>query len=79
MNLDFNVSIGLSVADMRDPTRDSGSLGFCNVAWGERNDGWKMKPEKNTAPMSISNAPSESRGGGDFDASTDVLMDDSLL
>jgi cellulose synthase A len=38
-----------------------------------------MKPEKNTAPMSVSNAPSEGRGGGDFDASTDVLMDDSLL
>uniref|UniRef100_A0A6N2N5N7 Cellulose synthase n=1 Tax=Salix viminalis TaxID=40686 RepID=A0A6N2N5N7_SALVM len=62
-----------------DPTRDSGSLGFGNVAWRERIDGWKMKPEKNTAPMSVSNAPSEGRGGGDFDASTDVLMDDSLL
>eukprot|EP00258_Populus_trichocarpa_P005782 XP_002308955.2 cellulose synthase A catalytic subunit 3 [UDP-forming] isoform X1 [Populus trichocarpa] len=66
-------------ATMRDPTRDSGSLGFGNVAWRERIDGWKMKPEKNTAPMSVSNAPSEGRGGGDFDASTDVLMDDSLL
>jgi cellulose synthase A len=54
-------------------------LGFGNVAWRERIDGWKMKPEKNTAPMSVSNAPSEGRGGGDFDASTDVLMDDSLL
>jgi hypothetical protein len=42
---------------MRDPTRDSGSLGFGNVAWRERIDGWKMKPEKNTAPMSVSNAP----------------------
>ncbi|KAJ6992401.1 cellulose synthase A catalytic subunit 3 [Populus alba x Populus x berolinensis] len=66
-------------ATMRDPTRDSGSLGFGNVAWRERIDGWKMKPEKSTAPMSVSNAPSEGRGGGDFDASTDVLMDDSLL
>ena len=78
---DFNVSIGLSAANTRvvDPTRDSGSLGFGNVAWRERIDGWKMKPEKNTAPMSVSNAPSEGRGGGDFDASTDVVMDDSLL
>ncbi|CAK7342550.1 unnamed protein product [Dovyalis caffra] len=68
-------------ANMRvvDPTRDSGSLGLGNLAWRERIDGWKMKPEKNTAPMSVSNAPSEGRGGGDFDASTDVLMDDSLL
>ncbi|KAF9679654.1 hypothetical protein SADUNF_Sadunf06G0037100 [Salix dunnii] len=66
-------------ANMRDPTRDSGSLGFGNVAWRERIDGWKMKPEKNTTPMSVSNAPSESRGGGDFYVSTDVLMDDSLL
>lgn len=38
-----------------------------------------MKPEKNVVPMSVSNAPSEGRGGGDFDASTDVVMDDSLL
>ncbi|KAF9664730.1 hypothetical protein SADUNF_Sadunf16G0048500 [Salix dunnii] len=78
---DFNASIGLPAANTRvvDPTRDSGSLGFGNVAWRERIDGWKMKPEKNTAPMSVSNAPSEGRGGGDFDASTDVLMDDSLL
>lgn len=39
-----------------------------------------MKQEKNAVPMSVGNAPSEGRGGGgDFDASTDVLMDDSLL
>jgi cellulose synthase A len=30
-------------------------------------------------PITVSNAPSEGRGGGDFDASTDVFMDDSLL
>lgn len=62
-----------------DTARDSGLSGFGNVAWKERIDGWKMKPEKTPAPMSVSNAPSEGRGGGDFDASTDVLMDDSLL
>ncbi|XP_059462374.1 cellulose synthase A catalytic subunit 3 [UDP-forming]-like isoform X1 [Corylus avellana] len=50
-----------------------------SVAWKERIDGWKVKPEKNVVPMSVSNAPSEGRGGGDFDASTDVVMDDSLL
>lgn len=44
-----------------------------------RIDGWKVKHEKNVVPMSVCNAPSEGRGGGDFDASTDVVMDDSLL
>lgn len=62
---------------MHDHGRESGSSGFGNVAWKERIDGWKMKPEKNGAP-SVSNAPSEVRGT-DFDASTDVLIDDSLL
>ncbi|CAN1744985.1 Cellulose synthase A catalytic subunit 3 [UDP-forming] [Linum perenne] len=62
-----------------DQQREYGSGGFGNVAWKERIDGWKMKPEKNTtAPPSVSNAPSEGRGGVDFDASTDVLMDDLL-
>lgn len=55
-----------------------------NVAWKERVDGWKMKQEKNSVPMStghpmsIGQATSE-RGAGDIDASTDVLLDDSLL
>ncbi|KAH9710170.1 cellulose synthase A catalytic subunit 3 [Citrus sinensis] len=49
-----------------------------NVAWKERVDGWKMKQEKNVVPMSTGQATSE-RGGGDIDASTDVLVDDSLL
>ncbi|CAI0377015.1 unnamed protein product [Linum tenue] len=62
-----------------DGQREYGSGGFGNVAWKERIDGWKMKPEKSAAPPSVSNAPSEGRGGADFDASTDVLMDDSLL
>ncbi|XVF75794.1 hypothetical protein PTKIN_Ptkin13bG0215600 [Pterospermum kingtungense] len=62
-----------------DPAREFGSSGFGNVAWKERIDGWKIKPEKNAVPMSVSNAPSEGRGGGDFDASTDVVMDDSIL
>ncbi|XP_015581144.2 cellulose synthase A catalytic subunit 3 [UDP-forming]-like isoform X1 [Ricinus communis] len=72
------VGLGSVNIRVRDPARESGSS-FGNVAWKERIDGWKMKPEKNPAPMSVSNAPSEGRGGGDFDASTDVLMDDSLL
>jgi len=48
-----------------------------NVAWRERVDGWKMKPEKNAAPMSTGQAASE-RGAGDIDGRSDVL-DDSLL
>ncbi|XWS59131.1 hypothetical protein CRYUN_Cryun08bG0095800 [Craigia yunnanensis] len=59
--------------------REFGSSGFGNVAWKERIDGWKIKAEKNAVPMSVSNAPSEGRGGVDFDASTDVVMDDSIL
>ncbi|KAJ4823596.1 Cellulose synthase A catalytic subunit 3 [UDP-forming] [Turnera subulata] len=35
-----------------DPTREYASSGYGNVAWRERIDGWKMKPEKNAAPMS---------------------------
>jgi len=49
-----------------------------NVAWRERVDGWKMKAEKNAAPMSTGQAVSE-RGAGDIDARSDVLADDSLL
>ncbi|KAH9774511.1 cellulose synthase A catalytic subunit 3 [Citrus sinensis] len=61
-----------------DPVREFGSPGLGNVAWKERVDGWKMKQEKNVVPMSTGQATSE-RGGGDIDASTDVLVDDSLL
>ena len=56
----------------------------CCGCWGEcvleqeRVDGWKMKQEKNVVPMSTGLAASE-RGAGDVDASTDVLVDDSLL
>ena len=57
--------------------RDFGSPGLGNVAWKERVDGWKMKQEKNVVPMSTGQATSER--GGDIDASTDVLVDDSLL
>lgn len=53
-------------------------LGMGNVAWKERVDGWKMKQEKNVVSMSTGQATSE-RGAGDIDASTDVLVDDSLL
>lgn len=59
--------------------RDFGSPGLGNVAWKERVDGWKMKQEKNVVPMSTGNATSEGRGGGDIDASTDILVDDALL
>lgn len=61
-----------------DPVREFGSPGLGNVAWKERVDGWKMKQEKNVVPMSTSQANSE-RGGGDIDAATDVLVDDTLL
>ncbi|KAK9123518.1 hypothetical protein Sjap_013120 [Stephania japonica] len=64
---------------MVDPTREFGQQGFGNVAWKERVDGWKVKQEKNIVPMSTTQAASEGRGAGDIDASTDVLMDDSLL
>ncbi|MQL79100.1 hypothetical protein Taro_011537, partial [Colocasia esculenta] len=60
----------------------SGGLG--NVAWKERVDGWKMKQDKNsvhahTVINGTSHAPSEGRGGGDIDATTDYNMDDDLL
>lgn len=61
-----------------DPTKEYNSSGLGNVAWKERVDGWKMKQEKNAGPMSTAHAASE-RGGGDIDACTDVLVDDSLL
>ena len=61
-----------------DPVREFSSPGLGNVAWKERVDGWKMKQEKNVVPMSTGQATSE-RGAGDIDASTDVLVDDSLL
>ncbi|CAI8607508.1 unnamed protein product [Vicia faba] len=52
--------------------------GLSNVAWKERVDGWKMKPEKNVAPMSTGQAASE-RGVGDIDARSDIFGDESLL
>jgi len=52
-------------------------VGLGNVAWKERVDGWKMKQEKNTGPVSTQ-AASE-RGGVDIDASTDILADEALL
>jgi len=43
-------------------------------------DGWKMK-DKGAIPMTngTSIAPSEGRGVGDIDASTDYNMEDALL
>ncbi|KAG6525332.1 hypothetical protein ZIOFF_015288 [Zingiber officinale] len=54
---------------------------FGNVAWKERVDGWKMKQDKNGVAMTngTSHPPSEGRGVGDIDASTDYNMDDALL
>ncbi|RZB66582.1 Cellulose synthase A catalytic subunit 3 isoform G [Glycine soja] len=62
----------------QSPNIRVGDPGLGNVAWKERVDGWKMKQDKNVAPMSTGQATSE-RGAGDIDASTDVLVDDSLL
>ena len=73
--------IKLLAANIRvvDPVREFGSSpGMGNVAWKERVDGWKMKQEKNVVPMSTGQAASGS-GAGDIDASTDMLVDDSLL
>ncbi|KAG9133853.1 hypothetical protein Leryth_017938 [Lithospermum erythrorhizon] len=61
-----------------DPVREFGSQGLGNVAWKERVDGWRMKQGKNAVPMTNSHPPSE-RGGADIDASTDVMVDESLL
>ncbi|CAI0393847.1 unnamed protein product [Linum tenue] len=61
-----------------EQSREFPSRGLGNVAWKERVDGWKMKQEKTVVPMSSSQAPSE-RGVGDIDASTDILVDESLL
>ncbi|GAB4851609.1 Cellulose synthase A catalytic subunit 3 [UDP-forming] [Ancistrocladus abbreviatus] len=60
-------------------SREFASPGFGNLAWKERVDGWKMRQEKNIGTPSVSHAPSEGRCGADIDASTDVVMDDSLL
>ncbi|CAI0393861.1 unnamed protein product [Linum tenue] len=61
-----------------EQSREFPSRGLGNVAWKERVDGWKMKQEKTVVPMSSSQAPLE-RGVGDIDASTDIMVDESLL
>ncbi|GMH30647.1 hypothetical protein Nepgr_032490 [Nepenthes gracilis] len=70
---------GKSNVRVVDPGREFGSPGIGNIAWKERVDGWKMKHDKNVVPMSAGQAQSEGREGGDIDASTDVLVDESLL
>lgn len=60
-----------------DPVREFGTAGLGNVAWKERVDGWKLKQDKNVVPLTTSHAASER--GQDIDATTDVLVDDSLL
>ncbi|XP_042413291.1 probable cellulose synthase A catalytic subunit 8 [UDP-forming] [Zingiber officinale] len=59
----------------------STSREFGTVAWKERVDGWKLKQDKNGVPMTngTSHPPSEGRGAGDIDATTDYNMDDALL
>uniref|UniRef100_A0A164VEU1 Cellulose synthase n=1 Tax=Daucus carota subsp. sativus TaxID=79200 RepID=A0A164VEU1_DAUCS len=71
---DVNQSPNIRIVD---PVREFGSPGLGNVAWKERVDGWKMKQDKHVAPMTTSRAASER--GVDIDASTDVLVDESLL
>lgn len=69
------------ISHSSNPSREfSGNLGS-NVAWKERVDGWKMKQDKTAVPTinGTSLAPSEGRGAGDIDASTEYNMDDSLL
>lgn len=64
-----------------DPGREF-SGGYGNVAWKERVDGWRMKQDKTTAPTmtnATSQPPSEGRGMGDIDATTDYNMEDALL
>ncbi|CAA7020054.1 unnamed protein product [Microthlaspi erraticum] len=57
-----------------DPVRDFGSTGLGNVAWKERVDGWKMKQENKSGPVSTQAASER-----DIDASTDVFVDEALL
>jgi hypothetical protein len=57
----------------------SASIG--NVAWKERDDGWKMKGRNGVIPMtnSTSITSCEGRGAGDIDVSTEYNMEDALL
>lgn len=71
---DVNQSPNIRVVD---PVREFGTAGLGNVAWKERVDGWKLKQDKNVVPLTTSHAASER--GQDIDATTDVLVDDSLL
>ncbi|XP_024962230.1 cellulose synthase A catalytic subunit 3 [UDP-forming]-like [Cynara cardunculus var. scolymus] len=71
---DVNQSPNIRVVD---PVREFGTAGLGNVAWKERVDGWKIKQDKNSVPVTTSHAASER--GQDIDASTDVLADDLLL
>lgn len=57
------------------------SVGYGNVAWKERVDGWKMKQDKavvHTMTNGTSIAPSEAQCGLEIDAATDY-MEESLL
>lgn len=70
-----------------------GFPGLGNAAWKEKVDGWKMKKERNVASdrddgwkmkqgrniASVTTSQTASERGCDMDASTDVLIDDSLL
>ncbi|XP_047313595.1 cellulose synthase A catalytic subunit 3 [UDP-forming]-like [Impatiens glandulifera] len=62
-----------------DPVREFGASGLGNVAWKERVEGWKMKQDKSTVVQTTTSHAASERGVGDIDATTDVLVDDSLL
>ncbi|CAN7107361.1 unnamed protein product [Brassica rapa subsp. narinosa] len=60
-----------------DPVKDLGSTGLRNAAWRERVEGWKMKQENRFSPVRSQSA--SERGVYDFDATTNVSVDEALL
>ncbi|XP_035832410.1 cellulose synthase A catalytic subunit 3 [UDP-forming] isoform X1 [Helianthus annuus] len=76
-----NAPCSLLIANVRavDPAREFGSTGLGNLAWKERVDGWRMKQDKNAVPVPLTTSHAASERGQDIDATTDVLIDDSLL
>ncbi|CAN7002117.1 unnamed protein product, partial [Brassica rapa subsp. trilocularis] len=60
-----------------DPVKDLGSTGLRNAAWRERVEGWKMKQENRFSPVRTQSA--SERGVYDFDATTNVSVDEALL
>ena len=60
-----------------DPVKDLGSTGLRNATWRERVEGWKMKQENRFSPVRSQSA--SERGVYDFDATTNVSVDEALL